>query len=298
MTGRVAVVGSLNVDRTFAVEHLPKGGHTISTRHSTTAPGGKGGNQAVAASKLGAEVAIVGAVGDDPNGRYLLHSISRHGVDASRVAVTDASSTGEAFIFVSRDAENVIVVQGGANLLVGAEAVHAGALDAEVVVASFEVSDEAVNEAAARAHAIGARFILNPSPVRELSRGLLRPIDVLVLNEHEFLELCECSVDAPEAAEALNRIFGRCNVVITRGSRGATLYETSARSSRHVPAPRVEAVDTTGCGDAFLGALAAELAEGGDLGQAVAVAVEVGAIAAQSRGAQSSFPSRDALRGR
>ena len=295
MTGRVTVVGSLNVDRTFAVDRLPRAGQTISTRSSMTASGGKGGNQAVAASRLEADVTLVGAVGGDPNGRYVLRSVADAGVDTSRVAIRDDAVTGEAFIFVAADAENVIVVEGGANLLVDAQTVDAGIVDADIVVAGFEVSDEVVQRAASRAHAVGAQFLLNPSPVRAVSRELLRPRDVLVLNEHEFAELGGASVDAPGAVESLSSTFCGCAVVVTRGSVGALLYEPEEPPVRQVDAPRIDAVDTTGCGDAFLGALAAELAVGSSLIRAVEVAVEVGAITALSPGAQTSFPSRRAL---
>ncbi|PZF84694.1 ribokinase [Jiangella anatolica] len=276
MTARVVVVGSLNVDRTFRVDRLPAAGHTIHAHGRSTAAGGKGANQAVAAALLGADVALVGAVGGDQGGADLVASVAAAGVDVTGVARVDAPS-GEAVVLVDADAENLIVVSGGANLCLDAAAVTAAVRDARFVVTGFEVPDDAVLAAAARARELGARFVLNPSPMRRLPDGLLGPGVLVVVNEHESAMLAG-GTDS-------------CDVVVTLGARGALLHEAASGRTTEIVAPRVEAVDTTGCGDAFMGALVAGLAAGLDLAGAATLAVEAGAFVATRPGAQGSYPT-------
>ncbi|SDT13141.1 ribokinase [Jiangella sp. DSM 45060] len=280
MTARVVVVGSLNVDRTFRVDRLPAAGHTIHARSSSTSPGGKGANQAVAAALLGADVALVGAVGRDGGGDDLLASVAAAGVDVTGVVRADAP-TGEAVVLVDADAENLIVVNGGANLCLDAAAVTSAVRAARFVVTGFEVPDDAVVAAAARARELGARFVLNPSPMRPLPGGLLGPGVLLVVNEHESAMLAGDTEG--------------CDVLVTLGARGALLHEAASGRTVELVAPRVDAVDTTGCGDAFMGALVAGLAADLDPADAAARAVDAGAYVATRPGAQGSYPTSEEL---
>lgn len=294
MTARVVVVGSLNVDRTFRVERLPAAGHTIHARSRSTAAGGKGANQAVAAALLGADVALVGAVGGDQGGDDLLASVAGAGVDVTGIVRVDAP-TGEAVVLVDADAENLIVVSGGANLCLDATAVTSAVGAARFVIAGFEVPDDAVLAAAARARELGARFVLNPSPMRRLPAGLLGPGALLVVNEHELAMLAGGDGPVRERARAASGQFGGCEVLVTLGARGALLHDASTGHPAEIVAPRVDAVDTTGCGDAFMGALVAGLAADLDPIDAATRAVEAGAFVATRPGAQSSYPTSEEL---
>ncbi|WP_116947381.1 ribokinase [Jiangella endophytica] len=298
MTARIVVVGSLNVDRTYRVDRLPAAGHTIHATSRSTAAGGKGANQAVAAALLGADVALVGAVGTDAGGDDLVASVAAAGVDVTGIVRVDAP-TGEAVVLVDADAENLIVVSGGANLRLDAAAVTSAMREARFVVTGFEVPDDAVVAAAARAGELGARFVLNPSPMRRLPGGLLGSGAVLVVNEHELAMLVGDRRPVGEGAQEASERFDGCDVLVTLGPRGALLYDASTRRRAEIVAAPVDAVDTTGCGDAFMGALVAGLAAHLDPVEAATRAVEAGAFVATRPGAQSSYPtSEDLLRWR
>lgn len=296
--GGVVVVGSINLDYVLAVEQRPGPGETVAGATLTTHSGGKGANQAVAAARLGAPVTLLGMVGDDAAGRSLLASLARDGVDTGLVAVTGTAATGAAFITVTPDGENSIVVASGANHAVTAEQVAraADAVDAaDVLLLQLEVPMEAVARAAAAAAASPARVVLNLAPPAELPRGLLEQVDVLVTNEHEAAVLLDAPAPvsrttAAEAARALVRRGPRA-AVITLGGEGAVLATDGADHT--AAAPEVPVVDTTGAGDAFVGALGARLVAGDTLQAAVSYAVTVGACAVRRPGAQSSFPTAD-----
>ena len=296
----VFVVGSINQDYVLSVERRPDPGETLSGANLALHPGGKGANQAVAAALLGARVALLGRVGDDPAGASLLAELARRGVDTAAVGTTDQAATGAAFITVTPDGENAIVVAPGANhrLAPGDVDAVAGAIrSAAVLVLQLEVPLEVVGRAVEVAAGAPTRVVLNLAPASPVPGALLAGVDVLVVNEHEASFLLGEEVDgvgaATRAAEDL-RGRGPAAVTVTLGAAGAVL--AGPGGSRHVPAPRATVVDTTGAGDAFVGALAAELAAGTPLGDAVASGVRAGTAAVEAKGAQSSFPTAADLR--
>ena len=297
MTASLIVLGSANTDYTVLVERHPLPGETLLGDELVVATGGKGANQALAAARSGAMPVFLGAVGDDGNGRQMLDALGSGGVDVSSVAVVDDAPTGIALITVSRDGENTIVVAAGANARVNSHEVEAAiraiAGPGTVLLAQLEIPLPVVAEAAAIIDELGGRAVLNLSPSREIPDALLALCDPLVVNESEAHDLTGMPVDSvDEAAAAAQALLDRCrSVVITLGGDGAVFATPGA--SGHLPAPRVTVVDTTGAGDAFVGALCAELAESGasaELRTAVERGVAAGAAAVQWLGAQ---PPRD-----
>lgn len=275
------------------VERRPKPGETVTGADLTLFPGGKGANQVVAAARLGAEASMLGRVGEDAFGAELVENLRNNGVDTTRVESLSRSPTGSAFITVTPDGENAIIVSPGANRGFGPREVEAAARDirkASVLVAQLEVNVEAVDSAARLAEESGARFLLNLAPPREVPNTLLRLSDPLVVNEHEAAFLLGDEQTSDEAARGLLDL-GPASVVVTLGAEGAVLAAEGI--TQRFPAPEVEVVDTTGAGDAFVGALAAKLAKGTTLEDAVPFAVFTGAVAVTREGAQRSLPTQE-----
>ncbi len=288
----VFVVGSINQDFVLKVERRPGPGETVTGAELSLFPGGKGANQAVAAARLGAEVAMLGRVGEDPFGGELIENLRDNRIDTSRVETVPDAPTGSAFITVTPDGENAIVVSPGANRRFGpdeVEAVSGDLREARVLLAQLEVGLDAVETAARIVAGNGGRFLLNLAPPREVTEELLRLADPIVVNEHEAAFLL--GEDARDPEESAGKLLdpGPPSAVVTLGAAGAIL--AVGGSTRHFPAPEVEAVDTTGAGDAFVGALAAKLAEGAPLEESVPYAVLAGAVAVTREGAQGSLPT-------
>ncbi|OIV35542.1 ribokinase [Mangrovactinospora gilvigrisea] len=290
MTHDLVVVGSANADLVVGVERRPGAGETVLGSDLAVHPGGKGANQAVAAARLGARTALVGRVGDDAHGRLLTASLTDAGVDTAALRVGGAP-TGVALITVDPSGDNSIVVSPGANSRLTPEDVRASAdllRSAAVVSTLLEVPVETVAEVARIAAAPGGpRLVLNPSPPRELPREVLAACDPLVLNEHEARVL-GATAAGRGAAEELLRLGAR-SVVVTLGADGAVVADASGTA--HVPSVKVDAVDTTGAGDAFTAALAWRLGAGAALREAAAYAARVGAVAVTRAGAQESYPT-------
>ncbi|MGW3241599.1 ribokinase [Streptomyces sp. NPDC001070] len=286
------VVGSANADLVIHVDRRPAAGETVLGSDLATHPGGKGANQAVAAARLGARTALLARVGDDAHGRLLTGSLRSAGVDTTGVLTGDAS-TGVALITVDPSGDNSIVVSPGANArLTAADVTGARELlaAARVVSLQLEIPLESVAAAVATATEAGTRVVLNPSPPAALPREVLAGCDPLVVNEHEARFLLGAGAgDTPEAWAAGLLALGPRSVVVTLGADGA-LVATGGGTAR-IPSPRVEAVDTTGAGDSFTGALSWRLGAGDDLETAVRFAVRVGAVAVTKPGAQESFPT-------
>ncbi|MFJ8540653.1 ribokinase [Streptomyces sp. NPDC093586] len=287
------VVGSANADLVIGVERRPGAGETVLGSDLAVHPGGKGANQAVAAARLGARTALLARVGDDSYGRLLLDSQRAAGVDTVGVLVGGAP-TGVALITVDPSGDNSIVVSPGANGRLAPEDVRAAASlfhASRVVSAQLEIPLETVVEVV-RCLAPGSRFVLNPSPPRPLPREVLAACDPLIVNEHEAKVILgdACVSERPEDWAGLLLAKGPRSVVVTLGAEGA-LVASAAEGVRRVPSVKVDAVDTTGAGDAFTAALAWRLGTGASLAEAAAYAARVGAAAVTKAGAQVSYPT-------
>jgi len=295
----VFVVGSINQDFVLSVERRPTPGETVTDARLATHNGGKGANQAAAAALLGAGVTFLGRVGDDGFGEPLVRALAEKGVDTNLVEEVPDSSTGTAFITVTPDGENAITVAPGANRRLTVEDVDAasGTIgEAKVLVVQMEIPPEVVRRAVEVASANETRVLVNLAPPFEVPQALLEKLDPLVLNEHEAAFLLGESVEgvdgALSAASELSDLGPR-SVVVTVGEDGAVF--ANGTSAEHLTAPRVEVVDTTGAGDAFVGALAARLADDAPLEDAVAYAVRAGAAAVTKEGAQGALPTPDVV---
>ncbi|WP_199428878.1 ribokinase [Qaidamihabitans albus] len=284
MTARVLVVGSANADLVVAADRRPGGGETVLGGDTRVLPGGKGANTAVAAARLGADVALLGAVGDDGHGRILLDSLRGSGVRTDLVRVVDRP-TGVAYITVTPDGENSILVSPGANHELEPGDVDGALASARVLAASMEIPLPTVEHAVAAAAGAGVRTVLNLSPVAEVSASTLAALDVLLVNEHEAAWLLGSRSAGPERLLDL----GPRSAVVTRGGRGALVV--TAAGVAEVEPPAVDPVDTTGAGDAFAGALARALADGAGLADAARSAVRVAAVSVTRHGAQPSYPT-------
>lgn len=285
----VVVVGSANADLVVRVRRHPAPGETVLGSDLAVHPGGKGANQAVAAARLGARVALLGRVGADGHGRLLRESLERDGVDLSHLHDTPAAS-GIAMIAVGPRGDNSIIVAPGANSLLTEDDVRRAApllRSAPVVSLQLEIPLPTVLAAARLAR----RPVLNLSPAVSVPDELLALCDPLVVNEHEAAHLLGDAGDAGDAARQAKALLalGPRSVVITLGADGAVTAEAGA--VQPVPSPRVTPVDTTGAGDAFTGALAWRLARGDSLAGAAAFAARVGAATVRGAGAQSSYPT-------
>ncbi|KRC49509.1 carbohydrate kinase [Leifsonia sp. Root227] len=293
----ILIVGSLNADLVVRTDRFPGPGETVRGSELATLPGGKGANQAAAAALLGGDVRMLGAVGADAHGELLTGSLRRAGADVDGVRLIDGVATGTAMITVNADGENTIVVSPGANDRLTADDVRGSDefSGCAVLGLCLEIDTSVVLAASQRAGADGATVLLNLSPYAEVPEELLAATDVLLVNEHEASTLLGVDVESVDAAEVASRLAGRGirRAVVTRGSEGALVFDDG--ESATVPAVPVTAVDTTGCGDAFMGALALRLAAGDALVQAAAFAAAVGAYAATGHGAQSSYPTLAAL---
>jgi ribokinase len=283
------VLGSANRDYTVLVERHPLPGETVLGGSLSVATGGKGANQAVAAARVGAKPIFLGAVGADSVGADVLDDLKARGVDVSRVA-RSSEPTGIALIQVDREGENTIVVAAGANATLDAKAtataVGALADSASVLLAQLEIPAEVVSAAASEIEKAGGRFVLNLSPSRYVSPKLLGLADPLILNESEASDLANVTIDGPADAETVaRRLLATCrSAVITLGADGVIVADASEVA--HLEAERVTVVDTTGAGDAFAGALAASLAAGSSLTDAVKTGITAGSAAVQYLGAQ------------
>ncbi|MGN6667226.1 MAG: ribokinase [Trinickia sp.] len=306
--GRVAVVGSLNMDLVIRAPRLPSAGETLAGRSFDKVPGGKGGNQAVAAARLGAEVTMIGCVGDDDHGTHLVAGLRRDGIDCSGVAIDATRPTGVAMIVVDDAGQNSIVIVAGSNGAVTPSAIeqHETAIaQADVLVCQLEVPGETVLAAMRKARTLGRTVVLNPAPATEpLSRDWLECADFLIPNEVEASVLSGMLVDSPETARraaAALQDKGARNVIITLGKQGVLLLaegESRAGGGAHpdtgvgkqyVPA-EVDAIDTTAAGDTFVGGFCAALAAKRSLDEAVRFGQAAAAISVTRAGAQTSIP--------
>ena len=298
MSGRVIVVGSVNVDLVVRSARLPAPGETVTGGSFEQHPGGKGGNQAVAAARLGAPVHMLGAVGSDSFGLEAQAALVAAGVDTTSLVTDPRAATGIALILVDAAGENVISVASGANVAFGPEALEReldglGSLAGDVVLVSNELAPATVVAALRATRAAGARTIYNPAPADGIDVGWLEFVDILTPNRGELRMLAGSDPGADLAATARS-LAVREAVIVTLGREGALVVPRDA-PAWSVPALPVEAVDTTGAGDAFNGALAAALAAGRPLDEAVRRAVAAGGLATTRPGAREGMPTNAEL---
>lgn len=281
----VVVVGSLNLDLVARTPRIPGPGETVQATGYAELPGGKGLNQAVAAARAGAAVAMIGAVGDDVAGDTLREVARRDGVDDRWIATVPGVPTGRALIAVDDAAENSIVVVPGAN----GRAALSELPPSKVVLAQLEVEPELVAQAFRLARARGATTVLNPAPAERVTPEVLALADVVVPNQHELEVL---------GGRAALAAAGVGTLIVTLGSDGADLFDATDPSARarHVDPFPVRPVDTTGAGDAFCGGLVARLAAGDGLPDALVFASANGALATTRPGAVPSLPGAEATR--
>ena len=300
--GRVFVAGSINMDVVATAERHPKTGETVAGNEVLYFPGGKGANQAVAAVKQGVLTTLIGRLGEDAFGRDLRTFLAAQSIDLGVVKDTADAHTGTAIITVA-NSDNTIVVIPGANALVSAADVAAASLArGDVAVSQFEIPLPAISAFFQRARAAGAKTILNPAPARAVGPELLGLVDILVLNETELGVLTGAELsenDEPayfvEAARPLRDKDKDRTICITLGRRG--VLALVGGEAILVPGRSVKAVDTTGAGDCFVGALAARLAQGKPIRDALIYANAAASICVQRMGAAPSMPTAAEVNG-
>jgi ribokinase len=302
----ILVIGSLNADLVVRAPHFPLPGETISGGDLQIIPGGKGANQAVAAARQGASVAMIGRVGKDSFGPFLIESLKSNNVDASYVRV-DGSATGTAIIIVDSNGQNSIVLSAGTNGKVSAHDVEALKLEAKVLLLQLEIPLETVIHAAKWGKQKGMVVILNPAPARTLPDELIANADYILPNETELNLLTGVPVTDDASAEKAAKILlsrGAKNVIVTLGEKGALVV--SSNQATHVDTYKIDVVDTTAAGDAFIGGFAFKILESDSMQsdihqqadalqivEAVKYANACGALAATKFGAQPSLPTKE-----
>ncbi len=292
--GKVLVVGSLNVDLVSYVPHLPKAGETVASLKFKTNFGGKGANQAYAAAKLGMEVSMIGKVGSDEYGTSLIHHLKQANVDPTGIQI-DKGPTGMAFINVSQDGENNIILVPGANHEIKRRDIdlYRDLINrAEVVLIQLEIPLNAVEYVIEVAAELNKKVILNPAPAQELTIKMLEKVHTIIPNETELQILTGMPVStAQEIFEAGSYLksLGVKRVIVTAGDKGAYVITDEIQS--HVPANKVEVVDTTAAGDTFIAAFATATQNGLDDVEAAEFACKVSGVVVTREGAQASIPS-------
>lgn len=302
MTGsqsHILVLGSLNNDLVLQSPRMPAPGETLACVGSAQFCGGKGANQAVACARLGASVAMIGRVGDDPAGLLLRNTLEHEGILQNGVITTPGSASGQAVVILTPDGQNRILLVAGANDLLcpGDVEVHAAGFDdAGLLICQLEVPTDTVEAAIRTAACQRIPVLLNPAPAKPLGPDTLGMVDYLVPNESEAEILSGITIDSPEtAAEAalLLHQWGARHVIITLGAAGIMIADDDG--CRRLAAKPATVIDTTAAGDSFIGGLATGLIEGLPLDQAAHLGLRAAAICVGRQGAQAALPRRQEL---
>ncbi|MCJ7688370.1 MAG: ribokinase [Clostridiaceae bacterium] len=297
---KICVLGSLNMDVVLKVENMAKIGETIFAKSISNIPGGKGANQAVACKRMGSEVSMIGKVGLDSNGNFLVIQLASDGINTNYVFKDNKESTGTAIINVDSKGNNSIVVVAGANMGINKDEIkqsYSIIKDCNVIIAQFETPSEITHYAFSFAKSQGIITILNPAPAKKLDEDLLQCTDIIIPNETEAYELTGILANDLESAKKAAEVFlnrGVKYVIITLGSKGATLI-TKERAEL-IPAILVKAIDTTAAGDSFIGAVSSKLATEelsyANIKKAIVFGNKVSSIVVQRLGAQPSIPTK------
>jgi ribokinase len=301
---KILVVGSLNMDEIVTVARPPVLGETLLGAGSLKlVPGGKGANQAVAIARLGASVSMAGRVGTDPFGKQLLDALNSDQIDIGLISIDQQEATGVAFIFLTPDGDNAIIVASGANMSVGKDReqlthIFEAIPRVQALVLQLEIPIEIVTSLIAAGHNAGIPVVLNFAPAHPLAWEILKQLHVLILNEIEAGFLLDTQIDNPdEARNAATMIQkqGIQHVVVTLGAHGAVLASTDGSGNTQTyyqSAPKVQAIDTTAAGDCFVGAFTVALTEGKNPVDALKFAIYASALKVTKFGAQSGLPTR------
>jgi len=295
MPGSVVVIGSLNIDLVVSTDRLPAPGETVLGGRFATHHGGKGANQAVAAARAGARVTMIGAVGTDEHGEHAIASLESEGIDVSRTRRVETEPTGVALIVVGPRGENQIAVAPGANGTLELDDDDRAIIrDADVVLTNHEIPQAVVLDALRAARDGGTLGILNPAPAHAIAAEVMALGPILTPNEHELV----VAIGNDETAPALDELAARHAgpIIVTQGPAGALLADGETRE-RFAGYPASELVDTTGAGDTFCGVLAAWLAAGAPLPEAINAANAAGALSVSAAGARAGMPSREEILG-
>lgn len=296
-TCNIVVLGSANTDMVIVADHFPAPGETLLGGKFLLNPGGKGANQAVAASRLGGNVSFISRVGEDIFGEETLQHLQKEGINTQGVKRHPSEPSGVALITVDKNGENTIVVASGANMTLSTSELeqHLPLIQAcDMLLMQLEIPMDAVVAAAKAAYEMGKMVILNPAPAAALPAEIYPYLHVLTPNETETAYLTGIlPVDEPSARKAAEKLvnLGVAQVIITMGAAGAYLFTKEIQQV--IPAPKVKAVDSTAAGDTFNGGLAVALAEGMDWKSAVTFANQAAALSVTQMGAQASIPFRN-----
>jgi ribokinase len=298
MKKRIVVLGSTNIDHIAKVKKIPVPGETVGDGIYSKAFGGKGFNQAVAATRAGGNVTFLSSVGEDEDGKKIISYLQKFGADTEKVIYKNESPTGTAFIFVDESGENSIVVSPGANkefLVEEVKSLSKVISEADYLVMQMEIPFDCVEAAAEIAISNNTFVLLNPAPACELTKKLISMVDLLVLNETECETISGRRIDSvgiEKMAEVLVEM-GAKSVIITLGANGS--YFLNGENKGKFPAYKVNAIDSTGAGDVFCGALTSYLADEMDISGAIKFASAAAALSVQKLGAAPSVPDKEEI---
>lgn len=295
---KVCILGSINMDMVIEVDRMPNIGETILSKSIKKIPGGKGANQAVAASRSGSMVYMVGKVGNDDNGKVLLDELVKDSININHIYRDEKESTGIAIITVDSKGDNSIIVVSGANMNIGNNDIdksEEAIRNSDIIISQFETPEDMTIMAFKKAKELDKLTILNPAPAKTIKDELLKYTDIIVPNETECKMITGIDVKDLEDAKKAAKVFftkGVKWVIVTLGSKGAAVI--SEEYGEVVPAYKVNAIDTTAAGDSFIGALSSKLdsksLDFNSLVKAVRFGNKVSSIAVQKKGAQPSIP--------
>lgn len=301
MSSKVVVLGSINVDTTYHVERFPQPGETISAKSKSSAPGGKGANQAVAAVRSGAKTSFIGAVGSDNEGQYMLEALKENGIDTHHIMVDKYHGTGTAAVTLDAEGQNDIMIYGGANQAMTTDVLDGidDVLDdADFLISQFETPQAVTLAAFKMAKEQGVTTILNPAPAHDIIPELLKYTDVIAPNESECALLTGIEIADEDSMLASAEYFqsrGVKHLLITLGSKG--VFYATPNGHGLVPAFKVKAVDTTAAGDTFIGALSSQLKDDlSNVADALVYAQRASSLTVQQMGAMPSIPTADKVR--